>query len=958
MSFGTLTITMADGRKYREPIDKPMLRIGRDSDNDVVINDPSVSSYHARIFADDAGLSILDIGSRNGTEVDGALIVDRTPIGPATRIRIGTATLRIEPAGAAAGAATTAPPTGGFVLPAFPEAPAPAVGAPAADAAATAVQGGARPDGPPLVRIEFLPPQAKADITQGGPAVLSYNATVQNLSRFVDRLELAVDAPPWAAAVVDPPFHNLMPGQTGTSRITLSVPRASESSAGVHPIELVARSQKRPELRFTAASELTVTPFTDFRFELLDPKARTAWTGGRFRVRVVNLSNRALPFNLEGANTDGALSFRFDPDPIELKAGEQGESRLRTRFGFMRLFGQPKTYDFTLSAEPLDQSAPIQQAQGRLIQRPPLPPWMLIAGAVLSLLALLLACSSLLIRNRQPIEAFFRGLFALPAATATSTATLEPTTDVTAMIGAVQTDTAATQSAALTALAQSAVAAQDENEATQTAVAADGAATQDALQTSAAGTQTAAASQIIGTATAEASQVAATMTAAASQFAGTATAQANGTGTALAGTATALAGTASVQARTATAPTAIPTTPTLAPPPGPSVGQVITFDRLRTLPVNVRVPIVGDEYAAQDAFFCFYRPVGSESGLGSSPEIPVRAAGYSRQQQANGVTISDVAQAEGSSGGTTNFAFRVTWVDNPPILQGVQARPALQERVLTIQFATSDGGSPDLAVATSPADYLPQSATVVLLIPEGQNQAEAFINIAVIADNEFEPNEAFTVSLFNPSLPVNILDPTGIGVIQNDDQPPTATPSPTATLPPSATPTIPPSATPAPDPVPAGDAFDCQPPVPSGTSLQLLRGVIYPPPVLAANSAPFHSLTTDAGEGALINDSIAVINFQRNVAEVNVDVWYPGGAPAAYVMFAFDERGTLIATAHRDAIGVPATYQLNVRSVERPVRQVVIEARREFAGQFSGSYDYEPVTPPLLSRVEFRYTNP
>jgi hypothetical protein len=161
-----------------------------------------------------------------------------------------------------------------------------------------------------------------------------------------------------------------------------------------------------------------------------------------------------------------------------------------------------------------------------------------------------------------------------------------------------------------------------------------------------------------------------------------------------------------------------------------------------------------------------------------------------------------------------------------------------------------------------------------------------------------------------------------------------------------------------PDPVPEGDAFDCQPPVPSGTSLQLLRGVIYPPPVLAANSAPLHSLTTDTSEGELINDSIAAINFQRNVAEVNVDVWYPGGAPAAYVMFAFDERGTLIGIAHRDAIGVPASYQLNIRSVERPVRQVVIEARREFAGEFSGSYDYEPVVPPLLSKVEFRYTNP
>jgi hypothetical protein len=100
------------------------------------------------------------------------------------------------------------------------------------------------------------------------------------------------------------------------------------------------------------------------------------------------------------------------------------------------------------------------------------------------------------------------------------------------------------------------------------------------------------------------------------------------------------------------------------------------------------------------------------------------------------------------------------------------------------------------------------------------------------------------------------------------------------------------------------------------------------------------------------------VNFQRNVAEINVNVWYPGGEAAAYVMFAFDERGQVIATARRDAIGVPAAYQLNIRSLERPVRQVVIEARREFGGDFSGDYRFNPVVPPLLTKVEFRYTNP
>lgn len=931
MSFGTLTIATADGRSRSVPIDKAQLRIGRNPDNDVVIDDPSVSGYHARIFAGSNGLSILDIGSRNGTAVDGRQITAQTPLSASSQIRIGAVGVSVAPAGAA--------PSAPFVLPEFPVAAA-------AASAATATTVASAPSvaaGPPLVRLDFVPSAARADISAGGPAVLSYSATVQNLSRFVDRLDVAVEGPPWLAATVDPTFHNLQPGHTGQSRITLSVPRAPEATAGVHTLELVVRSQKRPELRFTAASELSVTPFTDFRFELLDPKARTAWTGGRFRVQVTNLSNRVLPFNLEGQNTDGALSFRFDPDPIELKAGERGQSELRARFGLARLFGQQKTYDFTLTGEPLDQSAPIQQAQGRFIQRPPMPPWLLVTGTILTLLALLTACSSFVYRSRGDIFRAVGLLFPSPVVTLTPTLALAPSIDPAGTASAAQTTGAAEIAAVEANLAQTADAVAGENSGTQTAVSQSGATTLANAQTSAAGTQVAAGTQAAGTQIAQGTQAAGTQTAAASQFAATATAQANATGTAIAGTLTALALTPSAGPLTPTTPVA---------PVGPATGQVISFDRLRGLAVNQRVPIRGDEYAGQDAFFCFYQP---------DDDTPL-AISFAPRQQADGVTITDVTQAEGSGGGTTNFVFTITWVDTPIVIGGggPLARPAMQQRVLTVDYRTADGGPlpPGGANASSPGDYQPISGSAVIVLASDERQGQATVAVPVVADDLFEPTEVFSLVLSNARSstgePVNLLRAAGVGTILNDDQPPTTTPTPV-------TPTITPTFTPVPDPVvapPAGDAFDCQPQAPGEVDLILRRAVIYPPPVVAANNAPQHSLTTDSEAGRLLNDAIAVINFQRNVAEVNVNVWYPGGQAAAYVLFAFDERGQVIATARRDAIGVPAAYQLNIRSLERPVRQVVIEARREFAGEFSGDYRYDPVVPPLLTRVEFRYTNP
>ncbi|MGV9612431.1 FHA domain-containing protein [Nocardia xishanensis] len=47
------------------------LTIGRTTDNQIVVNDPLASRKHARLVADDGGLTIEDLGSANGTFVNG-----------------------------------------------------------------------------------------------------------------------------------------------------------------------------------------------------------------------------------------------------------------------------------------------------------------------------------------------------------------------------------------------------------------------------------------------------------------------------------------------------------------------------------------------------------------------------------------------------------------------------------------------------------------------------------------------------------------------------------------------------------------------------------------------------------------------------------------------------------------------------------------------------------------------
>lgn len=57
------------GKEY--PLEKNELVIGRDQGNDIVIIDPEVSRRHARVFQQGGSFVIEDLGSTNGTYVNG-----------------------------------------------------------------------------------------------------------------------------------------------------------------------------------------------------------------------------------------------------------------------------------------------------------------------------------------------------------------------------------------------------------------------------------------------------------------------------------------------------------------------------------------------------------------------------------------------------------------------------------------------------------------------------------------------------------------------------------------------------------------------------------------------------------------------------------------------------------------------------------------------------------------------
>ena len=73
-------------------LESAVTTIGRDPSNSIFLNDMTVSRAHAKIVRSAHGAVIEDLGSLNGTWVDGA-IINSAPLHDGSSVQIGTFTL-------------------------------------------------------------------------------------------------------------------------------------------------------------------------------------------------------------------------------------------------------------------------------------------------------------------------------------------------------------------------------------------------------------------------------------------------------------------------------------------------------------------------------------------------------------------------------------------------------------------------------------------------------------------------------------------------------------------------------------------------------------------------------------------------------------------------------------------------------------------------------------------------
>lgn len=103
--MASLLVRSGPMKGSRLPIRVPVVNIGRAEYNDIVLADESVSTAHAKLQRREGVWTLIDLGSTNGTFVDGEQVQGEIPIGPGATVRFGQVSTMFEPTDDALGVA-------------------------------------------------------------------------------------------------------------------------------------------------------------------------------------------------------------------------------------------------------------------------------------------------------------------------------------------------------------------------------------------------------------------------------------------------------------------------------------------------------------------------------------------------------------------------------------------------------------------------------------------------------------------------------------------------------------------------------------------------------------------------------------------------------------------------------------------------------------------------------------
>lgn len=345
-----------------------VLTVGRDTKNDIVLEDAQASRNHARIEYDGKAFRITDLNSSNGTFLEGARLLPgiAEPWPYEKAVQIGGCFLRLlrrqeKPQTAVVAREQVSAPTG-------------AARKPEAVARAQVDE-----------RVDVTLEKDQLVVEPGNLLIITL--TIFNHGSLVDHFITSVEGVPEEWVPTPPPVVQLMPGSQHILTVSINPPRSPKSKAGKYPIKVRVRSRDAANRAAEADATLTVMPFHQFASQLFPQKLRA---GRVSRLKVQNQGNAEEKFNV--ILSDRAVELDFKPPQVQLPA-EPGQEAVAEFKAYPRqrpLLGGEKLHPFVADVAPLSGGLP-QQLNGEVISRARIPAWII---PLLLLLCLLLVAGA------------------------------------------------------------------------------------------------------------------------------------------------------------------------------------------------------------------------------------------------------------------------------------------------------------------------------------------------------------------------------------------------------------------------------------------------------------------------------------------------------------------------------------------------------------------------------------
>jgi serine/threonine protein kinase len=350
-----LIIAQKDHTPRSMAITKKQLNLGRTNENEIVLDHSDVSRRHASLEQTSTGWQITDLGSTNGTFIEGNKLLPNIPepLQPGKTFRIGPFAIYWKRAEARPATKSQARSIRSSVL------------------GMTGIQSSSGQIGANLqpARLEIAPgthEQMQVELFNGGD--------------LVDHFKLSVKNFPGEWVTLSDPLAELMPGANTTVMVDIHPPMDSTARAGSHQLQLQISSISKPTETITVPADIVIKPFERFSVQLQPSQIPQ---GGTAHITINNQGNAEAAYSIVGRDPANAIQFVGEQGRVRVPPGQTSSQALQVKAKSRPFFGTMQTLPFDVQVK----SAMIEQPQvmpGQLRVAPYLPIW------VLSLLIILI----------------------------------------------------------------------------------------------------------------------------------------------------------------------------------------------------------------------------------------------------------------------------------------------------------------------------------------------------------------------------------------------------------------------------------------------------------------------------------------------------------------------------------------------------------------------------------------